>query len=440
MRKIIGICFAIALVISFSMPAFAADALSVIEITQLTEPKAGSCPTFRANLTQNDEATIANQTWMDLSIDDYMSGTDLFEYGGSYRLEITVMITADRTVWSGNITATINGKHAECYKVDDVYAVVSMDYDIAELGAHTCKGGYATCMDPAYCELCGKPYGKANPDNHDVYASPKSNGDPKKETHHDVKCELCRKVIGEEQHDLGPLNHNNERPCIICWYVPKATEQGEHTHTGGTATCSKGPICEICGKEYGSADQSAHELISVKKAENDPKYATHHDLKCEVCEKIIKEAEHDLGPENHLGLKPCIDCWYTPDPNVGPHECTGGKATCCEKATCSICGEEYGETDKNAHTYLDSWGYCDDEGHAKNCIACGERAATEAHEVSEDNPTQCSICGYYVKEQSFGEKMLKAAPIVAAAAGGTVTTGGASVGVFFLIRKLFFLK
>jgi hypothetical protein len=193
-------------------------------------------------------------------------------------------------------------------------------------------------------------------------------------------------------------------------------------------------------EEYGSADQSAHELISVKKAENDPKYVTHHDLKCEVCGKIIKEAEHDLGPENHLGLKPCIDCWYTPDPNVGPHECTGGKATCCEKATCSICGEEYGETDKNAHTYLDSWGYYDDEGHAKNCIACGERSAIEAHEVSEDSPTQCSICGYYVKEQSFGEKMLKAAPIAAAAAGGIVTTGGASVGVFFLIRKLFFLK
>lgn len=62
----------------------------------------------------------------------------------------------------------------------------------------------------------------------------------------------------------------------------------------------------------------------MKKAEDDPKYATHHDLECQICKKIVSEAEHELGEENHKGVKPCIQCWYEPKVEVEEHECTGG--------------------------------------------------------------------------------------------------------------------
>lgn len=61
------------------------------------------------------------------------------------------------------------------------------------------------------------------------------------------------------------------------------------------------------------------------------------------------------------------------------HECTGGTATCIDKAICDICGEEYGELDRNNHvsdkTYivnkLDA--YCEEDGYTGDVIhyCCG---------------------------------------------------------------------
>ena len=105
MKRVLSLCFVLALLACLAMPVFAADALGVIEITGLSEPKPGRCPSFGANLLQSDVAKIANISWMDLSTDSYMSGTDAFRYSTEeveigYRLEITVMITdPSRKYW-----------------------------------------------------------------------------------------------------------------------------------------------------------------------------------------------------------------------------------------------------------------------------------------------------------------------------------------------------
>ena len=100
-------------------------------------------------------------------------------------------------------------------------------------------------------------------------------------------------------------------------------------------------------------------------------------------------------------MRPCIQCWYMPEAEVEPHECTGGKATCCEKAYCEICGNAYGEFDPEAHTYLNSWSYYDEYGHSKYCIACGE-AYTEMH---------CFVNGFCVC--GAAENMKPAEPVFA---------------------------
>jgi len=442
MKRVFSLCFVLALLACLAMPVFAAEALEVIEITGLPEPEPGRYPSFSANLLQSDVAQIASISWMDLSTDSYMSGTDTFRYSTEeveicYRLEITVMITDPSVVWTGNgIIGTINRVEAEAWRNDDVYATVMMDYYMPMMPEHTCSGGYATCIEPAKCATCGKEYGKPNPENHDIFAYPKASGDSKLYTHHDVKCDLCKKLIGEEQHTFGEPDHNGAWPCIHCWYrLPKGqgANTEDHQHKGGTATCEKGPICTECGKEYGKPDESKHELIAVKKANTDEKYGTHHDLQCETCKKIVKEEEHTLGPENGQGVKPCIACWYTPDANIPEHTCSGGTATCCEKAICTTCNKEYGDFDKNAHTYLETWGMTDEKGHAKNCIACGQTSAYEAHVPSQDDPNICGICGYPIEEPA-GKPLSKGA-VIAIAAGGTVAVGGGATGAVVAFRR-----
>lgn len=347
MKRVFSLCFVLALLACLAMPVFAGEALEVIEITGVTAPVPGRNPSFRANLLQSDVAQIASVSWMDLSTDSYMSGTDTFRYSTEeveicYRLEITVMITDSSVVWTGNgIMGTINRVEAEAWRNDDVYATVMMDYYMPMMPEHTCSGGYATCIAPAKCATCGKEYGRPNPENHDVYG--------------------------------------------------------------------------------------------YKKAENDSKYTTHHDVKCEQCKKTIKEEEHSWGPPNENNVRPCTVCWYTPDANIPEHTCSGGTATCCEKAICTICNKEYGEFDENAHTYLDTWGMTDEKGHAKNCIACGQTSAYEAHVPSQDDPNICGICGYPI-EKPAGKPLSKGA-VIAIAAGGTVAVGGGATGAVVAVRR-----
>lgn len=449
MKRILSLCFALALLACLAMPVFAADALATIQITGLTAPVEGATPDVSASVAQ-EECQVTAVRWMDLWTDTYISSSDRFKYEKdedgnerNYRVEIDVVLNDRYMVVTDSTTCTINGMEGWLSRQDDYHCTVEIDFVPSR---HTCSGGYATCIAPAKCSTCGKEYGKPNPENHDIFAYPKADGDSKLYTHHDVKCDLCKKFIQEETHEFGEPDHNEAWPCIRCWYrLPKGqgankptnsttpTEPADHTHKGGMATCKNGPTCTECGKEYGKPDESKHELVAVKKANTDEKYGTHHDLQCQVCKKIVKDEAHTLGPENGQGVKPCIVCWYVPEVEVAPHECTGGQATCCEKAVCTICGKEYGEFDENAHTYLETWGMTDEKGHAKNCIACGETAPYEDHVPSQDDPNICGVCGYPI-EKTAGKPMSKGA-VIAIAAGGTVAAGGAATGLVFVFRR-----
>lgn len=303
MKKLICLCFALALILSLTVPVFAADTLGVIEITLMQEPAGGLVPTFAPTLAQSDVAQIASTTWMDLSTDTYMDGTVPFQHGGSYRLEITVLINDPGTVWSGNtILGTINGKAAECWRIDDVYAMVQMDYELTIPEGHSCTGGYATCTDPAICTICGKPYGQPNPNNHDIFGRKKADTDPNVATHHDLYCDLCRKTLQEEAHSWGPLNGNNVHPCTVCWYEPTpAAESTPHTCTGGQATCSEQAWCTICNKPYGQVDPNAHRYGDTYAFTDD----TGHSKACQICGKASATEAHVPDKQDKTLCKLC---------------------------------------------------------------------------------------------------------------------------------------
>ncbi len=61
------------------------------------------------------------------------------------------------------------------------------------------------------------------------------------------------------------------------------------------------------------------------------------------------------------------------------NDCSGGKATCTEKAVCDLCGENYGETDSDGHSDLEH---------------IDAKAATEDSEGNIEY-WHCKVCGKY---------------------------------------------
>ena len=78
---------------------------------------------------------------------------------------------------------------------------------------------------------------------------------------------------------------------------------------------------------------------------------------------------------------------------------TGGTATCKEKATCTICGQKYGEL--AAHNYKTEWSK-DKSKHWHECSVCGNKKDEAAHTpgaaATETTPQTCTTCGYVIKE------------------------------------------
>ena len=126
---------------------------------------------------------------------------------------------------------------------------------------------------------------------------------------------------------------------------------GEHTHAGGTATCTTLAICDDCGKEYGSIDPDNHSFTNYV-YNNDATCTSNgtETAKCDRCgmthtrEKIDTMLEHDIAI---TGAK---------EPTCTIEGYTGDKI-------CKICGEimEKGQViPKLTHRYVNG-----------KCAICG---------------------------------------------------------------------
>ena len=69
----------------------------------------------------------------------------------------------------------------------------------------------------------------------------------------------------------------------------------------------------------------------------------------------------------------------------------GGTATCTEKAECTLCGSEYGETDIQNHTGEEKWEQTETK-HTKKWDCCGTVTVEEADHAFENGV--CTVCQY----------------------------------------------
>ena len=189
------------------------------------------------------------------------------------------------------------------------------------------------------------------------------------ETNHWHEC-----TCGDKKDLAAHVDANKDHNCDVCG--KKMSD-----HTGGTATCKDKATCTICGQKYG--DLAAHNYKTTWSIDS-----AKHWHECSVCGDKKDVAAHVDANKDHN----CDVCGK----KMSDH--TGGTATCKDKATCTICGQKYG--DLAAHNYKTTWS-TDSAKHWHECSVCGDKKDVAAHTpgapATETTPQTCTICGYVIK-------------------------------------------
>ena len=182
--------------------------------------------------------------------------------------------------------------------------------------------------------------------------------------------------------------------------------------SGGAANCVDKAVCDVCDKTYGGVDATNHKTVVTDDAVAPSCYedGLSEGSHCEACGKTIIAQEVDPATGNHTygsewkangdgthSFK-CTITGCTAYGNIT--NCSGGNATCIEKAECSVCGSEYGDYGK--HTDIsDNNGYCDicnelickHIGTSKDPVEENRTESTCKVAGSYDSVVYCSVCG-----------------------------------------------
>ena len=218
------------------------------------------------------------------------------------------------------------------------------------------------------------------------------------DANNDHMCDICGKMLSMCRYatDWSSDAYTHWHACVVCG---RKADEAAHVDT------DKDHNCDICGKILS-------ECADVNK-----------DHKCDLCGKTLSECtDNNKDHKCDLCGKTLSEC---ADDNKD-HKCdvcgkqltvhTGGTATCTEKATCSICGQEYGEL--AAHNYKTEWS-TDETNHWHECSVCGDKKDVAAHipgaEATETTPQTCTVCDYVIRE------VLKSVTVSFSANGGSGT-------------------
>jgi len=250
---------------------------------------------------------------------------------------------------------------------DGCYDTNPLDGKCDECGLavdHECGGGTADCTNPATCSICGQPYGNALGHDWDAATcdTPKT-------------CSVCDETEGNALgHDWDAATCEAPKTCSVCG-------ETEGNALGHTDASPKDHICDNgCGKvdmgTHSDGTDSDHLCdYGCGVIADEGCYDTEVDGLCDECGADINHTCVDANEKDHA----CDIC----SAPMGEHEdsetdtdhvcdygcgatledCSGGNATCTEKAVCSVCGQPYGEL--VAHDFAPAT--CDAPSTCRNC-------------------------------------------------------------------------
>ena len=164
-----------------------------------------------------------------------------------------------------------------------------------------------------------------------------------------TKCNKIQTVRVTYQYADDKL-HKCSLTCTVCynkWYY------AESHIWSGTATCTSGRTCTVCG---GSSEPLGHDWGAWTQ-NSDEKTHTR------ICKRDTSHTETE--------------------------NCHGGTATCTQRATCTVCGAEYG--DALGHDFTTSWTH-DDNEHWKQCSRCDAKDDVSPHTWDSGTVTTAPTC------------------------------------------------
>lgn len=256
-----------------------------------------------------------------------------------------------------------------------------------------CTGGTAACDKKAICEVCNTAYGNTPP--HTPTGEFKNNEDGT----HTRFCTTCQKDVSLPCSLEYTPNYDSSHTvfCPDCGYT--VTEDC----FGGKATCLAAAVCDGCKESHG--DPVEHDYSGTSRYNNDGTHSLQCRNGCEQYGDAIAcstDSYTSNGNDTHSGF--CTGC------NTEMiADCTGGTATCEEKAICEVCNKAYGNGGRHLYDYKHN-----ETHHWPACTRgeCTAKLAEEEHDFSEwqivVQPTQitvgervrnCSVCGYTQTEQ-----------------------------------------
>ena len=164
-----------------------------------------------------------------------------------------------------------------------------------------------------------------------------------------TNCNQVQTVRVTSQYADGKW-HLRHVTCTVC---NKEWDFLASHNWSGTATCTSGRTCTECG---GSSEPLGHDWGTWTQ-NSDEKTHTR------ICKRDTSHTETE--------------------------NCHGGTATCTQRATCTVCGAEYG--DALGHDFTTSWTH-DDNEHWKQCSRCDAKDDVGPHTWDSGTITTAPTC------------------------------------------------
>ena len=295
--------------------------------------------------------------------------------------------------------------------------------DATHTESGVCDGGTPTCTEKAICDTCGGGHGQKEAhvfDQQVVSDQFKIRGatctEPAK---YYYSCSCGEKSSTTFFSEGEPLGHNwrpwskaylasnsHSRTCYRC-----SSGYEYQNCSGGTATCTEKAVCEVCNTTYGSvlshkwgAWTSNGDGTHTRVCENDSAHVENEQCSggeapcetksiCSTCNTEYGEIKgHNYGAWTSNGNDTHTRTCSRDSRHTETKNCSGGTATCTEKAVCEHCKATYGSA--LSHKW-GAWTSNGDDTHTRVCENDSTHVENEQCSGGEapcETKSICSTC------------------------------------------------
>ena len=189
-----------------------------------------------------------------------------------------------------------------------------------------------------------------------------------------VACSVCGGTIVALGHDFSTSvwHHDGDTHWKKCARCDAKNDENPHVWDNGKVTVPS--TCLTEGERIYTCDECGA-------TKNEPIQANGHSWD--------QAWQHNATHHWHECLNANCDVKNNDSAKYGYGAHTGGTATCTQRATCTVCGAEYG--DALGHDFTTSWTH-DDNEHWKQCSRCDEKKDVSPHTWDNGTITIAPTC------------------------------------------------